>query len=428
MPSRCAISPYDAVSPQPTPSSWSQTRCWKSVPTGRERQVELLEVAVEVRASAGAPPRPAPGRRRPAAPRTRPSASRNGENSIAVIAPFCSTIRSVADRGVHHGPHVSAPSGAGVRASGSARGTAGRRSARGSSPRRAAPPSAGSRPRPDERVADADVGRQEDVGVAERAQRDVVGRPRPDAGQRRAAPGVRRRGRGRGPGRASPEASAAHSAISARPRARGIGRSSGSSAARVAASGKRWVSPSTGCATGRPCAATSRAGDRARAGDADLLAEHRADRDLVPVDVTGHPQPRPLPGPAGRSPGRRRTRRRPRPGRSRRRAAGAPARSRRAMSRRSSSANVAVTNAVCRGSRLVGDLQPHGAGAVRQRRGSGRTSPSPAASTPGTARVARKPSSARPANGVRTASRIVDRARSPGRPPRRPRRSVGDDA
>ena len=81
--------------------------------------------------------------------------------------------------------------------------------------------------------------------------------------------------------------------------------------------------------SGRPCSATSRAGDGAGAGDADLLAEHGADRELVAVDVAGHPQPRRRAGPAGRSPGRRRTRRRPPPGRSRRRAAGGPARRRR---------------------------------------------------------------------------------------------------
>jgi len=36
---------------------------------------------------------------------------------------------------------------------------------------------------PGERVADAEVGGQEDVGVAECPQGDVVGRPRPDAGE-----------------------------------------------------------------------------------------------------------------------------------------------------------------------------------------------------------------------------------------------------
>ena len=81
------------------------------------------------------------------------------------------------------------------------------------------------------------------------------------------------------------------SATSARPRARGIGRSSGRRAASVAASGKRWVSPATSGSTGRPCCGDEPAGDGAGAGDADLLAEHRADRDLVAVDVPGHPQP-----------------------------------------------------------------------------------------------------------------------------------------
>ena len=48
----------------------------------------------------------------------------------------------------------------------------------------------------------------------------------------------------------------------------------------------------------------------------------------------------------------------------------------------------------------------------------------PAASTPGTTWKARKSSSARPANGVRTASRIVT-VPWVGVPRRRPRSSVG---
>src|SRR3546814_6567315 len=44
---------------------------------------------------------------------------------------------------------------------------------------------------PRQRVPDAEVGRQVDIGMAERAQRDVVGRPRADARQReQAAPYV----------------------------------------------------------------------------------------------------------------------------------------------------------------------------------------------------------------------------------------------
>ena len=207
--------------------------------------------------------------------------------------------------------------------------------------------------------------------MAERAQRDVVGRPRADARESPAAPGVRRRGRGRGRARCRRRPAPR----TARP-APGRGRAAsagprGRAPASVAASGNRWVSPSTGCATGRPCCGDQPRRDGARAGDADLLAEHRADGDLVAVDVAGHAQPGPAPAPADRSPGRRRTRRRPRPGRSRRRAAGGPARSRRAVSRRSSSANVAVTNAVCRGSATSGISSRTVPGAVRQREGPG---------------------------------------------------------
>ncbi len=104
--------------------------------------------------------------------------------------------------------------------------------------------------------------------------------------------GVRRRGRRRGRARRR------------RRRARGTGRPApgraraasagprGRASARRRRVGKRWVSPSRGSGErARRTARTSRAGDGAGGGDADLLAEHGADRELVAVDVAGHPQP-----------------------------------------------------------------------------------------------------------------------------------------
>ena len=57
-----------------------------------------------------------------------------------------------------------------------------------------------------------------------------------------------------------------------------------------AASGNRWVSPGTSVATGVPCAATSRPATVRAPATLDLLAEHRADRGLVAVDLAGHPE------------------------------------------------------------------------------------------------------------------------------------------
>ena len=95
------------------------------------------------------------------------------------------------------------------------------------------------------------------------------------------------------------------------------------------------------------------------------------------------------------------------------------------VSRRSSSANVASTNAVWPGSSWSPTSRrtvpvPWGRARVRAYQ------PSPAASTPGTARSARNASRSRPAYGVRTARRMVTVPVDGWAPPRRPRSSVGD--
>ena len=167
-------------------------------------------------------------------------------------------------------------------------------------------------------------------GCAERAHRDVVGRPRPDAGQRQqptayvvavgaaverhvAGRPARRRGRpAPGPGTA---ASAVVGGIEAGQRRR--------RREQVGQPGDRRSS------TGRPCSATSR----------PVTVQAPATLTCWPITVRtaisspstwpGHPQPGRGRGPAGRSPGPRRSGRRPRPGRSRRRPGGGPARPRR---------------------------------------------------------------------------------------------------
>src|SRR5205085_11980861 len=113
-------------------------------------------------------------------PRGRPSRSRNGANSIAVIAPSCSTTRrsptgegitvhmSVSFRSVEEGlPEmelgVGAPRPPSLGQGVSVRGVATELS---------------------QSVADPDVGGEEDVGMTEGAQRDVIGRPGADAGDR----------------------------------------------------------------------------------------------------------------------------------------------------------------------------------------------------------------------------------------------------
>ena len=193
----------------------------------------------------------------------------------------------------------------------------------------------------------------------------------------------------------------------ARPRARGIGSVLGVEPRPASrADGKRWVSAARRArpAARRSCSVSRPAAVRA-AGDRHLLAEHGADGELVAVDVAGHPQPGCGAHQRRRAPGRRRTRRRSRPGRSRRRRGGGPARPRPRGRAGRSSRNVAGTNAVdprsggrrararpCRGRAAVGGCARTSCRVRQSRR-------------PATAWCARKSSRARPANGVRTASR-----------------------
>ena len=247
-------------------------------------------------------------------------------------------------------------------------------------------------------------------GCAERPQRDVVGRPRADAGQREQRARVRRRGRRRGRARRRRRRAPRTGATRARPRARGIGSDSGSSPASVAALGKRWrrARRAVGRRPARRRAVLGRRAGRATVrapATRDLLAEHGADRDLVAVDVAGHPQAGVAPAPVGPSTGSPAKRVADRD----RVAVGveqpaARARRRRATSRRSASREGRGTNAV---DRLVGGRRgqptvPGPCGSAQRARVRRRRS---TASTPGTARARGSRSSARPANGVRTASR-----------------------
>ena len=147
------------------------------------------------------------------------------------------------------------------------------------------------------------------------------------------------------------------------------------------------------------------AGDGAGAGHGDLLAEHGADRDLVAVDVAGHPQAgtRGTSGPStGSPPSTSSTATGSQSASSSRRTRSTPA----VVSRRSSSANVASTNAVCparRGRRSR-------AGPCRCRAGGracGRTSPRRPSRRPARRGGRGSRAASRPAYGVRTASRIV---------------------
>ena len=372
------------------------------MPDRRERQVELLEVAVEVGAAAAAPSRRAPGWCRPVAARPAVVVAERRELDRRDRAVLLDDAQ-LADRVSPSRSTCQCSFGVGWR--GCARGTAGRRTARGSRRRRGAAASAG-RGRGRERVADADVGGQEDVGMAERAQRDVVGGPGADARDRQQS--ARRTSSRSGPrSRAmSPEASAAAQARPAPGRARAA-----SAAPRGRAPARRrrvgeevGQRRRRGSGSGSPYSRDEPGRGGARAGDADLLAEHGPHRELVAVDVTGHPQPRrrprtsgPITGsPANASPtatgsqsasSSRRTRSTAPRCRAGRRAGTSPARTR--------SCRASVWSASSSSTVPV----PCGSGRVRA------YAVPVAVSTPGTARVARKSSSARPANGVRTASR-----------------------
>ena len=83
--------------------------------------------------------------------------------------------------------------------------------------------------------------------------------------------------------------------------------SSGESSATVAASGKRWVTGPVGASSGLPAPRDEPPGKRARPGDRDLLADHRADDELEAVRVTRHPQAGPARGRSGRRTGSRRS-------------------------------------------------------------------------------------------------------------------------
>ena len=88
----------------------------------------------------------------------------------------------------------------------------------------------------------------------------------------------------------SPAASAAASPVSARPRAAASAATRGR--ARRARRPREQVGEAGHVGLDRGAVRRDQpAGDRAGAGDADLLADHGADRGLVSVDLAGHPQP-----------------------------------------------------------------------------------------------------------------------------------------
>ena len=171
--------------------------------------------------------------------------------------------------------------------------------------------------------------------------------------------------------------------------------------------GRGGSGPARASRCGRPCSATMPPGDRARPGDADLLADDGADGGLGAVDLAGDAQ-------AGRRPHERAEQRvraelarRRRPGRSRRRAGGGRARSRRRCRAGRAARTSAATKPVPPPARQVVEVR---AGRCRGRaaaRACGRSCRARPTSTPGTTWNARKSRSRLPANGVRTASRIV---------------------
>ena len=270
---------------------------------------------------------------------------------------------------------------------------------------------------------------QEDVGVAERPQRDVVGGPGADAGDREqacadvvavgAAVEARRRRRP-GPGTGD----------QARARGRAAsGSDSGSSAASVRRAREQVGAAAAGPAGRRPARAVLRrqpGGGGAGGGHGDLLAEHGADGELVAVDVAGHPQP-------GRRPDQRAEH-----GVAGERVADGDGvavgveQAAYALDRGGEVAQVVragtsrARTPSCPASGWSAQLELDGAGAVGQPQGAGVRRRRRASRRPATARVARNPSSAAPANGVRTARRSwTCRRWSRGRA--RPRSWVGVD-
>ncbi len=138
-----------------------------------------------------------------------------------------------------------------------------------------------------------DVGGQEAVGVAERPHEDVVGRPRPDAGERD-QPGPRLRavgaaveddvtvGQGLRQGDQGTPAGAGHGEGVRVERRDGSGRGEGAHHPVDAQVLGQVVAGELGDETGETVG-----GD-----EGDLLAEHGAQRDLVAVDRSRHAQPR----------------------------------------------------------------------------------------------------------------------------------------
>lgn len=146
-------------------------------------------------------------------------------------------------------------------------------------------------PEPGERVADAEVGRQEGVRIPERAHRDVLGRPGTDPrqllkpGPRRVAVGARveiellvseRLGeREQGGAPRARHRERLRISVGERGRRR---EQAGDSAARR----HQWLTARV----------NEPAGERCGGGERHLLTEHGAYGELVPVDVAGHPSPR----------------------------------------------------------------------------------------------------------------------------------------
>ena len=332
----------------------------------------------------------------------------------------------LADRGVHHGPHVSSPSGRRARRQGvpEVQQGVGAPGPPALGERAAAAPGRG-------RARRARCGRRGRSAGRRRGGRARAARcSRRSTARCRAAPAAPRRTSSRsGPRSSATVAGGQRRAQADQRAAAGARHRQVLGVERRRASRRRGTggsSPSTSVrdAAGR-ARATSRAGDGAGAGDADLLAEHRADRDLVAVDVArarAGPGGARTSGPITGSPAKCVVDR-DRVAVGVEQPAGALDRGARCRAGRRAR-TCAGTNAVCpalgasaSSSRTVPG--PCGRSRVRAYQ------PSPGDLDARHRRTARKSSSAAPANGVRTASRIVDRARWPRRPPRRPRSSVG---
>src|SRR3954452_7768464 len=294
LPIRCASSPYDEVSPYPISHSCCQTCRWKSVPTGATGRSNSLrsrsKYARSWRAASAST-----GLASSRSPRGRPSWSWNGVNSIWVMALSFSTRRSaptglsmtVQDMsvllaldvrgGVGDGGHEGVPE----------------MHERVGAPR--PPPLAVG----DDLVrlvaqvgdgaADSYVGGQEHVGVTEGAHGDVVRRPRTDAGEGEqrgayfsAVPAPVECDVTVGQGSGQPGQGAATAARHGQLLRIDLGQRRGG--------GEEVGEPGDVGLDGGAVSGDQPAGDGAGTGDADLLADHRADRCLVAVDLPWHPQ------------------------------------------------------------------------------------------------------------------------------------------